>query len=84
MCCFSLKNSRLWFTLPIENGIKKSGHLAISTLVIPAGFKPTTPTSVVWCSIQLSHGTKAFLFLKRDAKVQHFPILTKLFATFFK
>lgn len=84
MCCFSLKNSRLWFTLPIEiDTKKKSEHLAMLTLVIPAGFKPTTPTSVVWCSIQLSHGTKAFSFLKRDAKVHHFLIPTKLFATFF-
>lgn len=29
--------------------------------VIPAGFKPATPTSVVWYSIQLSYGTSNHL-----------------------
>ena len=30
--------------------------------VLPAGFKPTTPTSVVWCSIQLSYGSRCRTF----------------------
>ncbi len=41
------------------------GKQIVLVFVIPAGFKPTTPTSVVWYSIQLSYGTSAELRVQR-------------------
>lgn len=83
LCCFFLKNSWLWLFLPIEIDTKKSEHLAMFTLVIPAGFKPTTPTSVVWCSIQLSHGTKAFFVSQTRCKSTSFSNTDQTFCHFF-
>ncbi len=55
---------------------KKSNLLKFNKLlfvcVIPAGFKPATPTSVVWYSIQLSYGTSKYCFGFATAKVRFF------------
>ncbi len=42
--------------LPKNKTGQNENNFALSCLVTPSGFKPETPTSVVWYSIQLSYG----------------------------
>ncbi len=48
----------------MKYGVKKESNLLIInkllSYVILAGLKPTTPTSVVWYSIQLSYRTNKY------------------------
>ena len=61
----------LFFTLFLlfdENryvNAKKEAIISDCLLVTPTGFKPITPTSVVWYSIQLSYGAIAELRVQR-------------------
>lgn len=44
---------------------KKEATISDCLSVTPTGFKPITPTSVVWYSIQLSYGAIAELRVQR-------------------
>ena len=50
---------------PRRTGTKKEATIADCLFVTPTGFKPITPTSVVWYSIQLSYGAIAELRVQR-------------------
>ncbi len=48
--------------LQIKNPCKSSIYMGFNLFVVTAtGFKPVTPTSVVWYSIQLSYAAITFL-----------------------
>ena len=50
---------------PRRTGTKKEATISDCLFVTPTGFKPITPTSVVWYSIQLSYGAIAELRVQR-------------------
>ena len=50
---------------------KKEATISDCLFVTPTGFKPITPTSVVWYSIQLSYGAIAESEKKFEKKSAH-------------
>lgn len=84
MCCFSLKNSRLWFTLPIENGIKKEWTSCDAHSCDPGGIQTHNPhiRSVVLYSVE-PRDQGVFRFSNAMQKYSIFQYWPNFFATFF-